>query len=90
MGLTTFAILKPDLVSCPPLLSQALKIIQGSALQIKQAAYLGRICSDQLKDLYKEHDGRFYQGRLLQHVGSGPVILMELVIKETEKDAISK
>lgn len=81
MVVSTFAILKPDLVSSPHLLSFIFHRIRQSQLRIHRAARL-KIQRDQALSLYKEHEGRFYHRRLIRVVCAGPAILMELRPKE--------
>lgn len=86
--MSTFAILKPDLVSCPPLARSAICSILGSNLRVERAAKL-KIRRAQAVELYKEHEGRFYYNRLLRIICSGPVILMELKSKDVGKNSIT-
>ncbi|CAD5230638.1 unnamed protein product [Bursaphelenchus okinawaensis] len=88
----TFAILKPDLMSCPPLAVEAIQRIIASKLKINRTALVERVDKAKLKELYAEHAGRFYHNRLIRTVGSGPVLLMELEAKESSSkvDPISE
>ncbi|CAD5233966.1 unnamed protein product [Bursaphelenchus xylophilus] len=88
----TFAILKPDLVSCPPLALQALRQILSSKLRITRMALIEKADKSRLRQLYKEHEGRFYHNRLIRTMGSGPVLLMEMGVKESSStvDPISE
>lgn len=77
---STFAILKPDLVSCPPILQRVLRSLLNSQFQVQRAVRL-QIQREQAIQLYKEHEGRYYYNRLIRIICSGPSILMELKSK---------
>ncbi|KAI6192287.1 Nucleoside diphosphate kinase 6 [Aphelenchoides bicaudatus] len=81
--MSTFAILKPDLVAAPPLLSRVVNSLIHSPFQVQRAARL-RIKPAQAVQLYKEHEGRFYYNRLIRIICSGPAIILELDSKNVD------
>ncbi|KAI6224286.1 Nucleoside diphosphate kinase 6 [Aphelenchoides fujianensis] len=83
----TFAILKPDLVAYPQLANDVLDRILGSSLRIRRAARL-RIRAVEAERLYAEHAGRFYYGRLIRHICSGPAVLLEMSGSDEQQTAV--
>jgi nucleoside-diphosphate kinase len=75
--MSTFAILKPDLVCCPPVLQRVVRSVLNSPFRVQRAARL-QIRREQAVQLYREHEGCFYYNRLIRIICSGPSILMEL------------
>ncbi|KAI1705523.1 nucleoside diphosphate kinase domain-containing protein [Ditylenchus destructor] len=73
----TFALLKPDSVSNPLILKHIREAIFQSGMQITKGCRI-RMTPAMAAELYSKHEGKFFYGRLIRHVCSGPVIALRL------------
>ncbi|KAI1704281.1 nucleoside diphosphate kinase domain-containing protein [Ditylenchus destructor] len=73
----TFALLKPDSVSNPLILKHIREAIFQSGMHITKGCRI-RMTPAMAADLYAQHEGKFFYGRLIRHVCSGPVIALRL------------
>ncbi|KAE8214615.1 hypothetical protein CF327_g2002 [Tilletia walkeri] len=74
----TLALLKPTVTSYAPDVSQVLKTIKRSPLQIVRTRRLFWKVDDEAKKFYAEHEGRFFHQRLLLMASSGPCMALAL------------
>ncbi|OZC07805.1 putative nucleoside diphosphate kinase [Onchocerca flexuosa] len=74
---TTFAMIKPEAVAVPHITKIIWDEILAYELEIMGAK---RICMsrDIAEKLYSVHEEKFFYERLIQHIISGPVIVMKL------------
>ncbi|CAJ0943770.1 unnamed protein product, partial [Mesorhabditis belari] len=71
-------LLKPDVVSHPFLLRIVFDELLSSGLRILSIRPL-RLDRSQAENLYQMHRGRFYYGRLVRHISSGPVVALKVI-----------
>ncbi|KAK0552561.1 hypothetical protein OC846_002853 [Tilletia horrida] len=74
----TLALLKPTVTSYAPDVSEVLKTIKRSPLQIVRTRRLFWKVEDEAKKFYAEHEGRFFHQRLLLMASAGPCIALAL------------
>jgi len=74
----TLALLKPTVTSYAPDVSEVLKIIKRSPLQIVRTRRMFWKRDDEAKKFYAEHEGRFFHQRLLLMASSGPCMALAL------------
>ncbi|KAM3720463.1 Nucleoside diphosphate kinase [Dirofilaria immitis] len=74
---TTFAMIKPEAVAMPHITKVIWDEILANELEIIGAKrlYMSRNIAEKL---YSAHEDKFFYDRLIQHVISGPVIVMKL------------
>ncbi|CAK5008682.1 unnamed protein product [Meloidogyne enterolobii] len=85
----TFALLKPDAVANPISLGWLLDALNKNGLIIEMGCRLN-LSKDQVSDLYEFHKNSFYFNRSLNHLRSGPVIAMKLILNEEQHQQNSK
>lgn len=73
----TLAILKPDAVANPIVLKYIGEAIFKNGLKITKGCRL-RLSQEQASQLYSVHASKFFYDRLIRHICSGPVIVMQL------------
>ena len=67
----TLAILKPDLVLHPLHLAAVRRTIVESKFWVVRSSLI-TLSKEQAGDFYAEHEGKFFQQRLVEHMTSGP------------------
>ncbi|CAJ0573342.1 unnamed protein product, partial [Mesorhabditis spiculigera] len=74
---TSLVLLKPDVVSHPILMKEVVQRLLSAGLQITGFRNC-RLDRAQAEQLYRQHQGRFYYGRLVRHITSGPVLALRV------------
>nr|CAD2197270.1 unnamed protein product [Meloidogyne enterolobii] len=80
----TFALLKPDAVANPISLGWLLDALNKNGLIIEMGCRLN-LSKNQVSDLYEFHKNSFYFNRSLNHLRSGPVIAMKLILNDEQQ-----
>ena len=76
-GRVTLALLKPDVAYGAHAVRECMRRITDAGLVVRAESTL-TCTAEQAASLYKEHEGRFYHARLIDHIRSGPVKAMVL------------
>ncbi|MFH4974901.1 hypothetical protein AB6A40_001610 [Gnathostoma spinigerum] len=74
---STFAMIKPEAVAYPFIAKEILNEIIKNGIEIVGAKRI-RLNRNDAERLYRIHQEKFFYERLIQHVTSGPVIVMRL------------
>uniref|UniRef100_A0A1I8C0V5 NDK domain-containing protein n=1 Tax=Meloidogyne hapla TaxID=6305 RepID=A0A1I8C0V5_MELHA len=85
----TFALLKPDAVANPISLGWLLDALNKNGLIIEMGCRLN-LSIAQASELYSFHKNSFYFNRSINHLCSGPVVAMKLILNEDEQNLYSK
>ncbi|XP_041369109.1 nucleoside diphosphate kinase 6-like isoform X1 [Gigantopelta aegis] len=68
----TLAILKPDVVKHPYIVQEIRELILANKFYFVKSKLM-HLTKLQAAEFYKEHDGKFFQGRLINFMTSGPI-----------------
>lgn len=77
----TFGLLKPDAVANPIILKWLNEAIFNAGMVISAGCRM-EVTQEEAAKLYEAHRDKFFYGRLIQHVTSGPVVIMRLEIRD--------